>query len=197
MPEILICSIAPTEFKIRRSYSWNDLIIPPCDGVPYTSLKVGDMMDVKVIHTEYDASKAERIPITITAKEIVNDFFNVEQLAMKGCFIPKGAEPTEKELKAAHAARRAYLQKCVQDGDIAYSRYGKIDEIPGYWKDACEELGVERDWAFTAPRAMMDCPACGEKLLVGVAICKSCHAILDKKRALEFGLIEEPVKVTA
>ncbi len=192
MGRIRICSIAPEEFKIQRGYSHkNALVIPACtNGTRFTYLDVEDGTDFRIIHTEYDASKAERIPVVIPAEEIVRDFFSNEQLALKGCFISQADTPTEDEITKALTARRAYLQKCVQDGDVEYARSGRVDEIPGAWKRYAEELGVEREWAFVAPKAMFDCPACGEKIRQGVAVCKSCGAILDKEKAKKFGLLQ-------
>lgn len=187
-----ICSVAPREFKIRRSYAWNDLVIPPCTGdLPYTSLLVTDREDVEVIHTSYDAKEARRIPVVITAQQIVSDFFGAEQLAPKGCFICAGETPTKAELSKAKDTRRAYLQKLVQNGDIEYSRSGKVDDISGESKEACEELEVERPWAFLAPKVLQGCPACGESVKPNVAICKSCGAILDHEKAAQYGLIDE------
>jgi len=196
MGEILVCNIAkkkfePNGFKIRRSYNYNDMWIRPCEeNEPYTTYTIRDQMDVKLIHTEYDAAKAERIPIKITAEEIRNDFFSNEKLTEKGCFVPAGPVPTEQELANAHATRRAYLEECVNNGNIEYSRSGRVDDIPGVWKRACIELGVQTEWAFMAPPAMFDCPSCGDRLKAGVAVCKSCGAILDRAKAEKFGLVQ-------
>ena len=35
---------------------------------------------------------------------------------------------------------------------------------------------------------MSECPACGEKVKTGVAVCKHCHAILDADKAAKHGL---------
>ena len=48
-------------------------------------------------------------------------------------------------------------------------------------------LGVEREWAYV-PMRMNDCPACGEKVKQGVAVCKHCGAILDAEKAAQHGL---------
>src|SRR5581483_7802479 len=39
----------------------------------------------------------------------------------------------------------------------------------------------------SAPQA--ECPACAEKIKPGVAVCRSCGAILDREKAAQFGLI--------
>jgi hypothetical protein len=35
---------------------------------------------------------------------------------------------------------------------------------------------------------MHECPACGEKVKIGVAVCKHCGAILDEDKAAKHGL---------
>lgn len=197
MPDITICNIAkkkyePNGFKIQRSYAFNSLWIRPCEeNESYTTFVVADHTDVKVDYITYNPAEAIRTPITVTAQQIVTDFFGNERLAAKGCFIPAGPLPTNEELAQAHAARREYLQKCVNDGNVEYSRTQRVDDIPGEWKRACVELGVQTDWAFVAPPEMFECPVCAERLKVGVALCKSCGAILDREKAEKFGLLEE------
>lgn len=187
---ILICSIAPEEFKIKRSYNWNGLTIPGCNGEVYTSLLVEDHMDEEVHQVDYNWEHAIHKPVRIEAAVIVKDFFANEKLTEKGCFIPKGKEPTAEELANARATRRRYLERCVRDGDSEYSRTGRVDDIPGEFKRAVAELGVTREWAFLAPAPTMSCPACGETLKPGVAVCKTCGAILDREKAEKFGLVK-------
>lgn len=198
---VQICSIAPKEFFIRRSYNWAGMRIPACTtGGPlgYTSLWIEDGEDLKVVHTSYKHEDAEKIPVRIPVKEIVADFFGAEKLRENGCFIPAGAEPTQDELNQAKATRRAYLQSLVQQGDNQYARDPKsISEIPGEWKNAALELGAAkgRGWVFAAPEETFDCPVCAETLKAGVALCKSCGAILDAEKAAKYGLVGEAEKV--
>jgi hypothetical protein len=48
-------------------------------------------------------------------------------------------------------------------------------------------IGVERESAYV-PMRLSDCPACGEKVKAGVAVCKHCHVILDAEKAAQHGL---------
>jgi hypothetical protein len=43
----------------------------------------------------------------------------------------------------------------------------------------------EREWAYV-PQRTVECPACGEQLRAGAAICKHCNAVLDPDRAAKF-----------
>jgi hypothetical protein len=36
---------------------------------------------------------------------------------------------------------------------------------------------------------MDDCPVCAEKIKPGVAVCRSCGAILDREKAAQYGLV--------
>jgi hypothetical protein len=195
---VQICSIAPREFFIKRSYNWSGMRIPACGPtVPYTSIWLTDAVDEKIVHTSYKHEEAEHIPVTIPVEQIIADFFGAEQLRENGCFIPAGAEPTQAELKQARATRKAYLQGLVQQGDNAYARDPKaISEIPGEWKAAALELNAAkgRGWVFAAPEEVSDCPVCGETLKQGVALCKSCGAILDAEKAKKYGLVGEAEK---
>ena len=40
----------------------------------------------------------------------------------------------------------------------------------------------------TSPMPMADCPVCAEKIKHGVAVCRSCGAILDREKAAQIGL---------
>lgn len=194
---IKICSIAPEEFKIKRSYNWNGILLPACKkGEDFSFVVIADHTDMRVVAVDHWAEHSEKTPINIPCEVIVRDFFSSEELRDKGAFIPAGDNPTSAELAIAHATRRKWLERCVRDGDTEYSKSRRIDNIPDVWKRAAGELGVVRDWAFTAPRPTFECPVCGETLREGVALCKSCGAILDKEKAAKYGLLDkEPVAV--
>src|SRR2546425_13298119 len=53
---------------------------------------------------------------------------------------------------------------------------------------AARGLGLEKEWSYE-PKPLVDCPACGEKVKPGVAVCRACGAILDRAKALQFGLL--------
>jgi transposase len=44
---------------------------------------------------------------------------------------------------------------------------------------------------------MSDCPACGEKVKPGVAVCKHCGAILDAEKAAKHGLVGKSLQHSA
>lgn len=199
MSKIQICSTAPEAFRLERmSYNLSKVLEACFPPTPYTSVWIEDMYDVEVVHIGgawTSQNDIKKIPILITAKEIVADFFRAEQMQQKGCFVPVG-EPTEQEIETAREARHAWLLSLVDEGQTLFSRKGQagIQDIPDYYKRAAKELGMtgkELGWIVTGAVRMDECPACAESIKPGVAICKSCGAILDEAKAKKYGLIEE------
>lgn len=197
MGKIQICNVAQDEFRLERmSYNFAATLpgcVPP---TPYTSVWIGDMYDVEVVHiggSWTSQNDIKRIPILIPAKEIVADFFRSEQLLDKGCFIPAGEVPTEQEISAAHATRNAWLMRLVEEGEKLYGQHGAagIPMIPDYFKRAAKELNLSPSWVVTMGKRMTECPACFDQVRPEAAICKSCGAILDAEKAKKYGLIEE------
>ena len=68
-----------------------------------------------------------------------------------------------------------------------WARGHSFREISDLHRRAAIALGVEREWAYV-PTRFADCPACGEKVKPGVAVCKHCGAILDAEKAAKHGL---------
>ncbi len=59
---------------------------------------------------------------------------------------------------------------------------------------AAAKLGMEKEWYYQV-RETEECPGCGERVKPGVAVCKSCHAVLNREKALALGLIQPPPDV--
>lgn len=194
MDSVQICSISPEEIQLpRRTYTSTGWLIPACPrDKPFTSVVITDMMDEKKIYTEYDYRAAEVIPVPIPVAQIISDYFGNERLKQKGCFvISVDAIPSEQQLFDARAERTAWLQMLVAEGDKEYQRTKRTDNIPLFCHRAVKELGAQREWAFQAPIQLAECPACGEMVKQGVAICKSCGAILNREKAALYGIVQE------
>jgi hypothetical protein len=43
---------------------------------------------------------------------------------------------------------------------------------------------------------LADCPVCAEKIKPGVAVCRSCGAILDREKAAQYGLVASEEKAS-
>jgi hypothetical protein len=133
-----------------------------------------------------DLGDNRRFPFTISAREIAEDL--LQDLHDHGVFVCAGARPTTDELTAATARRDAYYHRLIADGDTLWARGHSFREISDMHRRAAIALGVEREWAYV-PMRTSECPACGEKIKTGVAVCKHCHAILDPEKAAKHGLL--------
>lgn len=132
-----------------------------------------------------DLGDGRRLPFTITAREIADDL--LQDLHDHGVFVCAGELPTSEELAAATARRDAYYHRLIGEGDTLWARGHSFREISDMHRRAATALGVEREWAYV-PMRLSDCPACGEKVKAGVAVCRHCHAILDPEKAAQHGL---------
>ena len=132
-----------------------------------------------------DLGDNRRFPFTISAREIAEDL--LQDLREHGIFVCAGERPSAEELASATARRDAYYHQLISEGDTMWARGHSFREISDLHRRAAIALGVEREWAYV-PIRLRDCPACGEKVKPGVAVCKHCGAILDAEKAAKHGL---------
>jgi hypothetical protein len=175
---VSIASISEQDWYISRTHGVYH--IPACaKGQPYALLMItarGDALDL---------GDNRRFPFTITARQIAEDL--LQDLQDHGIFICEGARPSKAELAQATALRETFYHRLIGEGDTMWARGHSFREISDLHRRAAIGLGVEREWAYV-PMRMNECPACGEKVKVGVAVCKHCSAILDEEKAAKHGL---------
>ncbi|HTW24038.1 MAG TPA: zinc ribbon domain-containing protein [Candidatus Baltobacteraceae bacterium] len=175
---VAIASISDQDWYISRTHGVYH--IPACaKGEAYALLLITSRGDV------IDLGDNRRLPFTISAREIAEDL--LQDLQDHGIFVCAGARPTTEELAAATGRRDAYYHRLIGEGDTLWARGHSFREISDLHRRAAMALGVEREWAYV-PVRMSECPACGEKVKTGVAVCKHCHAILDAEKAAQHGL---------
>ncbi len=154
--------------------------VEPGESIPaYALLLITSRGDV------IDIGDGRRLPFAISAREIADDL--LQDLHDHGIFVCAGARPTPEELAAATSRRDAYYHRLISEGDTLWARGHSFREISDLHRRAAMTIGVEREWAYV-PMRLSDCPACGEKVKSGVAVCKHCHAILDAEKAAQHGL---------
>jgi hypothetical protein len=175
---VAIASISDQDWYISRTHGVYH--IPACaKGQAYALLLITSRGDA------LDLGDNRRYPFTISARDIAEDL--LQDLQDHGVFVCSGPRPTEEELAAATERRDAFYQRLVSEGDTMWARGHSFREISDLHRRAAIALGAEREWAYV-PTRMADCPACGEKVKPGVAVCKHCHAILDAEKAAKHGL---------
>lgn len=173
-----IASISDQDWYISRTHGVYH--IPACPK--------GDRCALLLISARGDAidlGDSRRFPFTISAREIADDL--LQDLRDHGVFVCAGPRPAEDELAAARERRDAFYHQLVADGDTMWARGHSFREISDLHRRAAIALGIEREWAYV-PARMEECPACGEKVKPQVAVCRHCHAILDREKAVRHGL---------
>jgi zinc-ribbon domain len=163
----------------------SDKVEPGGSDEPYALLLLTSRSDV------IDLGDGRRLPFAISAREIADDL--LQDLHDHGVFVCAGARPTPEELAAAAARRDAFYLRLIGEGDTLWARGHSFREISDLHRRAALALGVEREWAYV-PARMSECPACGEKVKTGVAVCKHCGAILDAEKAAQHGLGPQAAK---
>ena len=129
----------------------------------------------------------------ITAREIADDIareINSDsgEGSFHGVFVAAGAEPTEAELAEARRKLEEFQRRLVAAADLEWERTKNPMFITDLERRAARQLGQEKPWLYD-PKPMAECPVCAEKIKHGVAVCRSCGAILDREKAAQYGLV--------
>jgi hypothetical protein len=175
---VSIASISDQDWYISRTHGVYH--IPACPkSQPYALLLITSRGDV------IDIGDGRRLPFAISAREIADDL--LQDLHDHGVFVCAGARPTDDELATTRARRDAFYHRLIAEGDTLWARGHSFREISDLHRRAALSIGVEREWAYV-PMRLQDCPACGEKVKAGVAVCKHCRAVLDHEKAAQYAL---------
>lgn len=140
----------------------------------------------------------ELTPVTDEATQEVTGYVeqvNSRNLLDRGIFVPEGDAPTEAEIAQARSNLVTYFRSLIPIADEMWvSSNKRPKQIDNNARIAAKYLGIRREWAEVSGIAgRLECPACGEFIKPGIAKCPHCDAILDRKKAAEFGLfIPEP-----
>jgi hypothetical protein len=180
---VAIASISDQDWYISRTHGVYH--IPACPKPTPDSPKPFALLLITSRGDVIDLGDGRRLPFSISAREIADDL--LQDLHDHGIFVCAGPRPTPEELAAAIARRDAYYHRLIGEGDTLWARGHSFREISDLHRRAALAIGAEREWAYV-PMRLSDCPACGEKVKTGVAVCKHCHAILDAEKAAQHGL---------
>jgi ribosomal protein L32 len=146
----------------------------------HATLEVSDRIDV------IDMGDNRRLEVPIHARKIAEDL--TADLGDYGVFVAAGDEPTMDEIAKARDHLVEVAKRLVFEGDQEWARSHNYRLLSDLHRRAVKRLGLEREWAYE-PAAMSECPVCGERIKPGVALCKSCGAILDREKARAFGIV--------
>ncbi len=129
----------------------------------------------------------------ITAREIAEDVArevngDSGEGSFHGVFVAAGELPTEAELADARHRLEEFQRRLVAAADLEWERTKNPMFITDLERRAARQLGLEKPWLYDS-KPLADCPVCAEKIKPGVAVCRSCGAILDREKAAQYGLV--------
>lgn len=171
----------------HRTYFGSLLIQSPKPGERYAVTPIQPAvsgMDLGDKRTMEFALSAREIAEDL-AREINNDS---GEGSFHGVFVAAGSVPTEEELASAQHRLDEFHRKLVAAADLEWERSHNPMFITDLDRRAARELKLDKPWLYD-PKPQDECPACAEKIKPGVAVCRSCGAILDRVKAAQFGLV--------
>jgi len=176
----------------HRTYFGSLTIQSPEAGTAYA------VTPVRACTSLMDLGDKRTMEIRLSAQEIAEDLVreingDSGEGSYHGVFVAVGPEPTKEELADARKKLAAFQTRLVETADLEWERSHNMMFITDLERRAARELGLEKPWLYD-PKPMADCPACGEKIRPGVAVCRTCGAILDREKAAKFGLAEREEK---
>ncbi len=128
----------------------------------------------------------------ITAREVAEDIArelngDSGEGSFHGVFVAAGEVPTETELADARRRLEEFHRRMVAAADLEWERTRNPMFITDLERRAARQLNLEKPWLYD-PKPLAECPVCAEKIKHGVAVCRSCGAILDREKAAQYGL---------
>ena len=184
---VVLVNISTEKWPPRhRTYFGSLEVRSPEPGEPYAITTIRGCTSV------IDMGDKRTMDCRVTAREIAEDIareINSDsgEGSFHGVFVAAGATPTEAELADARRRLEEFQRRLVAAADLEWERTKNPMFITDLERRAARQLGLEKPWLYD-PKPLAECPVCAEKIKHGVAVCKSCGAILDKEKAAQYGL---------
>jgi len=184
---VLLVNISTEKWPPRhRTYFGSLDVRSPQPGEPFA------VTPIRGCNGVMDLGDKRIMEYRITAREIAEDIareINSDsgEGSFHGVFVASGLEPTETELTDARRRLEEFNRRLVAAADLEWERTKNPMFITDLERRAARMLGLEKPWLYD-PKPMGECPVCAEFIKPGVAVCKSCGAILDAEKAAHYGL---------
>lgn len=171
----------------HRTYFGSLVVRSPENGATYA------VTPIRACKGVMDLGDKRTMEFSITAREIAEDIArelnnDSGEGSFHGVFVAAGPEPTEAELADARRRLEDFYRKLVAAADLEWERSHNPMFITDLDRRAARELKLDKPWLYD-PKPQDECPACAEKIKPGVAVCRSCGAILNRAKAAQFGLL--------
>jgi hypothetical protein len=178
----------------QRTYFGSLAISSPQPGEAFAITPIHGCLGVM------DLGDKRTMEYRITAREIAEDVAreingDSGEGSYHGVFVAAGEAPTEGELAEARRRLEEFQRRLVAAADLEWERTKNPMFITDLERRAARQLGLEKPWLYDA-RPLADCPVCAEKIKHGVAVCRSCGAILDREKAAQYGLVASKEKAS-
>lgn len=177
----------------QRTYFGSLEVATPGEGEAYA------ITTIRGCKGAIDLGDKHTMEYAISAREIAEDLareINSDsgEGSFHGVFVAEGPEPTEAELNEARGKLEAFQKRLVEIADLEWERSQNPMFITDLERRAARELKLDKPWLYD-PKPQEECPACGEKIKAGVAVCRTCGAVLDREKAAKYGLVKEGAAV--
>lgn len=184
---VYLINLTDQDWVFHRSYGCY-LVKGVRDGEVFTSMPIAGRLE----HIDQGDEKYSQ-QIT-EATDIAED---LARQANEGILVPTGMDsfmgvfvsPTEKPSAALIANNQARMTEFwngqVQLGDQYWDDPRDHKNISSLMRRAAKATGQTRPWTYQVTK-MDSCPACGDSIPAGLAICKSCGALLDEEKARKY-----------
>ncbi|HEY2546149.1 MAG TPA: hypothetical protein VGI46_08800 [Candidatus Acidoferrum sp.] len=171
----------------HRTYFGSLLVRSPESGEGFAITPIRGCM------AAMDMGDKRTIEIRLTAQEVAEDI--ARELngdsgdgSFHGVFVAAGPTPTESELADARRRLEEFQRRLVAAADLEWERTRNPMFITDLERRAARQLNLEKPWLYDS-KPLAECPVCAEKIKHGVAVCRSCGAILDREKAAQYGLV--------
>lgn len=184
---VWLVNISPEKWPPRqRTYFGSLEVRSPETGEAYAVTPIRGCMGVM------DLGDRRTMEYRITAREIAEDIAreinnDSGEGSFHGVFVAHSATPSEAELADARRKLQEFQRRLVAAADLEWERSKNPMFITDLERRAARQLGQEKPWLYD-PKPLAECPVCAEKIKHGVAVCRSCGAILDSEKAAQYGL---------
>ena len=190
----VIVNLTEQHWILHRSYG--TYRVRGCEGCEAYALT---RVDGRKAVTDLGDKRTHEVPIP--ADEIAADLcreINADggEESFFGVFAAEGETPTDDELLQGRERLTAFYRRLVAGADREWERSHSYLFINDVERRAAHHLGLEKEWFYQA-RETVECPGCGEKIKPGVAVCRTCGAILDRDKAARLGLAAPSLESTA
>lgn len=189
-----IANICEQQWIAQRTYG--TFVVHACPaGHPFGLTEVGPRKGT------IDLGDNRILEFPISAREVAEDLAREANSdggegSFFGVFVCAGERPSDEELAQARRRLEEFYRRMVLQADQEWERSHDYTMITDVQRRAAHWLGVEKDWAYD-PKPMAECPACGERVKQGAAVCRACGAVLDREKAARFGLVAPEPAATA